>query len=318
MYVVSSKGIRWHVTQWLNRKEIKQVVNILTSPLSVYFFVYQGSFTCGACHPGFIGDGYTGCYPGDLCTNGSHTCHENAQCTQTGAGRFKCTVRYHGSLASTHLHRKIQTDFYWNHLQGMTFCNKLFAMIPNKFSQCEALDYSPSLTLLASYWLPGLWTFIIIGFPVEHWFVLFSCGVGPMISVVINGNSTYIDDSYSTLSVLSSMFMASSLLGGFLPVISYYTVKPNYSWVSYDVGMFLYVLEFPAYVVQSVTCMFCLFGLHMLSSSLTLLRNEVCFSLQCKAGYGGDGEECEVDPDLDGIPSIGLSCTLPNCYKVFQ
>ncbi|CAH3017812.1 unnamed protein product [Porites evermanni] len=53
----------------------------------------NGSFLCGACHPGFIGDGYTGCYPGDLCTNGSHTCHENAQCTQTGAGRFKCTCK---------------------------------------------------------------------------------------------------------------------------------------------------------------------------------------------------------------------------------
>ena len=33
-------------------------------------------------------------------------------------------------------------------------------------------------------------------------------------------------------------------------------------------------------------------------------------------GYGGDGEECEIDPDLDGIPSVGLSCTLPNCFKV--
>ncbi|XP_074619052.1 uncharacterized protein LOC141877910 isoform X2 [Acropora palmata] len=53
----------------------------------------NGSFICGACHPGFIGDGYTGCFPGDLCTNGSHTCHENAQCTQTGAGRFKCTCK---------------------------------------------------------------------------------------------------------------------------------------------------------------------------------------------------------------------------------
>ncbi|XP_074619049.1 uncharacterized protein LOC141877908 isoform X1 [Acropora palmata] len=53
----------------------------------------NGSFICGACHPGFIGDGYTGCSPGDLCTNGSHTCHENAQCTQTGAGRFKCTCK---------------------------------------------------------------------------------------------------------------------------------------------------------------------------------------------------------------------------------
>ena len=50
-----------------------------------------------------------------------------------------------------------------------------------------------------------------------------------MISVVINGNSTYIDDSYLTLFILSSMFMASSLLGGFPLVISYYTVKPNYS-----------------------------------------------------------------------------------------
>lgn len=40
------------------------------------------------------------------------------------------------------------------------------------------------------------------------------------------------------------------------------------------------------------------------------------FSCQCKDGYGGDGEECGIDPDLDGIPSVGLSCTLPNCYKV--
>ena len=40
------------------------------------------------------------------------------------------------------------------------------------------------------------------------------------------------------------------------------------------------------------------------------------FSCQCIDGYGGDGEECEIDPDLDGIPSVGLSCTLPNCYKV--
>ena len=40
------------------------------------------------------------------------------------------------------------------------------------------------------------------------------------------------------------------------------------------------------------------------------------FSWQCKDGYGGDGEECEIDPDLDGIPSVGLSCTLSNCFKV--
>ncbi|XP_022792613.1 uncharacterized protein LOC111331710 [Stylophora pistillata] len=53
----------------------------------------NGSFTCGPCHPGFIGDGYLGCNPGDLCTNNSHTCHENALCTQTGAGRFKCRCK---------------------------------------------------------------------------------------------------------------------------------------------------------------------------------------------------------------------------------
>ncbi|XP_078366293.1 uncharacterized protein LOC144650486 [Oculina patagonica] len=39
------------------------------------------------------------------------------------------------------------------------------------------------------------------------------------------------------------------------------------------------------------------------------------FKCRCKDGYGGDGEECEIDPDLDGIPSVQLSCTLPNCFK---
>ena len=52
--------------------------------------------------------------------------------------------------------------------------------------------------------------------------------------------------------------------------------------------------------------------------SIDCIHNTPIFvvCLQCKDGYGGDGEECEVDPDLDGIPSIGLSCVLPNCFKV--
>lgn len=54
----------------------------------------NGSFLCGACHPGFTGNGYTGCFPGDLCTNGSHTCDKNAQCTSTGTALFKCTCNY--------------------------------------------------------------------------------------------------------------------------------------------------------------------------------------------------------------------------------
>ena len=37
---------------------------------------------------------------------------------------------------------------------------------------------------------------------------------------------------------------------------------------------------------------------------------------QCRDGFAGDGEECELDPDLDAIPVRGLSCILPNCRKV--
>ena len=40
------------------------------------------------------------------------------------------------------------------------------------------------------------------------------------------------------------------------------------------------------------------------------------FVTQCRDGFAGDGEECELDPDLDAIPVKGLSCTLPNCKKV--
>lgn len=52
-----------------------------------------GSFKCSPCKPGFIGDGYLGCYPGDLCTSSQHTCQANAQCSSTGAGRYKCTCK---------------------------------------------------------------------------------------------------------------------------------------------------------------------------------------------------------------------------------
>ena len=57
------------------------------------FLLRQGSYKCSPCKPGFIGDGYLGCYPGDLCTTAQHTRQVNAQCSSTGAGRYKCTVR---------------------------------------------------------------------------------------------------------------------------------------------------------------------------------------------------------------------------------
>ena len=52
----------------------------------------QGSYKCGPCNPGYIGDGYAGCQAGDLCTNGSHTCHVMASCRSQGPGIYSCKV----------------------------------------------------------------------------------------------------------------------------------------------------------------------------------------------------------------------------------
>ena len=62
------------------------------SSMNITPVIFQGSFKCSPCKPSFIGDGYLGCYPGDLCTSAQHTCQVNAQCSSTGAGKYKCTV----------------------------------------------------------------------------------------------------------------------------------------------------------------------------------------------------------------------------------
>ena len=62
------------------------------SSMSFPPIIFQGSFKCSPCKPGFIGDGYLGCYAGDLCTSSQHTCQVNAQCASTGDGKYKCTV----------------------------------------------------------------------------------------------------------------------------------------------------------------------------------------------------------------------------------
>ena len=68
----------------------KRFIGFLSTLFSSLF--YKGSYKCGPCNPGFIGDGYAGCYPGDLCTNSSHTCHVNALCVNLGSGNYKCQV----------------------------------------------------------------------------------------------------------------------------------------------------------------------------------------------------------------------------------
>lgn len=57
-----------------------------------YIFPLQGNYTCGKCKPGFVGDGFIGCRPGDLCASGKHNCHLNATCITLGSERFYCQV----------------------------------------------------------------------------------------------------------------------------------------------------------------------------------------------------------------------------------
>ncbi|XP_022097497.1 thrombospondin-1-like [Acanthaster planci] len=49
-----------------------------------------GSYSCGFCPPGYLGNGKIGCSPGDYCLLGQDNCHENATCITTGAGTFVC------------------------------------------------------------------------------------------------------------------------------------------------------------------------------------------------------------------------------------
>ena len=55
-------------------------------------FFPQGSYYCGGCKPGFVGNGYLGCKPGDFCQTGAHNCHSLADCISLAAGKFICKV----------------------------------------------------------------------------------------------------------------------------------------------------------------------------------------------------------------------------------
>lgn len=66
----------------------------LQSTPSCYFL--QGSYKCGACKPGFVGDQITGCKSQSVrrCPNGEISpCHEKAECVVERDGSISCVVR---------------------------------------------------------------------------------------------------------------------------------------------------------------------------------------------------------------------------------
>uniref|UniRef100_A0A7M5WYM7 Uncharacterized protein n=1 Tax=Clytia hemisphaerica TaxID=252671 RepID=A0A7M5WYM7_9CNID len=52
-----------------------------------------GSYRCGKCKPGYVGDGYLGCKSGDYCATGQHNCHINATCIPLGSRKFTCVCK---------------------------------------------------------------------------------------------------------------------------------------------------------------------------------------------------------------------------------
>ena len=58
----------------------------------IMFYHFQGSYKCGACKAGYIGNGYSGCIPGNFCDTSLSDCHSNATCTSQGSGRYTCEV----------------------------------------------------------------------------------------------------------------------------------------------------------------------------------------------------------------------------------
>jgi len=60
----------------------------------------------------------------------------------------------------------------------------------------------------------------------------------------------------------------------------------------------------------------CVFVFLYLSFISTNYYSFCIIIFQCKQGFAGDGEFCELDSDLDGRPDIDLVCVGRGCEKV--
>ena len=54
-----------------------------------------------------------------------------------------------------------------------------------------------------------------------------------------------------------------------------------------------------------------------MSCGLSIVRNACICITQCKVGYAGNGLECDVDTDVDGIPDSDLPCDEKSCKQVW-
>lgn len=75
-----------------------------TTSTYLYLFLSQGSYRCGGCRPGFIGNPTSGCLSVEdmkrtpwICPDGS-MCHQNGECVRSTTGKFSCEVSLHDDV----------------------------------------------------------------------------------------------------------------------------------------------------------------------------------------------------------------------------
>ncbi|XP_021356440.1 uncharacterized protein LOC110452321 isoform X2 [Mizuhopecten yessoensis] len=60
---------------------------------NAYCYNTVGSYYCGLCKPGYVGDSVNGCQLADYCVAGIHKCSSNAECYYTGPAEYRCECK---------------------------------------------------------------------------------------------------------------------------------------------------------------------------------------------------------------------------------